>query len=74
MEYQALYHFEKQSTPEVQSTRWTEIESAILAEGTYDMTFDELEHGARVAWRNAPKCANRSKHMELTVQGSLSPL
>jgi nitric-oxide synthase len=36
-------------------------------EPTYELTFDELQHGARVAWRNAPKCANRKYWDSLTL-------
>lgn len=39
--------------------RMAQIRRSIELSGTYEHTFDELQHGARVAWRNAPKCANR---------------
>ena len=32
-----------------------------------EQTFGEIEHGARVAWRNASKCINRIVHQELTL-------
>ena len=35
--------------------------------GTYEHTFDELQHGARVAWRNAPKCSNRKYWQNLKL-------
>jgi len=35
--------------------RLDEIKRSIVTTGTYEHTFDELQHGARVAWRNAPK-------------------
>jgi nitric-oxide synthase, bacterial len=35
------------------------VAAAIRADGTYDHTFAELEHGARVAWRNSSRCIGR---------------
>ena len=35
------------------------IAADIDLRGRYEHTFDELQHGARVAWRNAGKCINR---------------
>lgn len=66
-EYCDLYHFEKQLSDNAKSIRWAEIEKDILGTGNYELTFDELEYGAKISWRNAPKCANRSKWLELAV-------
>lgn len=41
------------------SERINQVKTSIESTGTYTHTFDELQHGARVAWRNAPKCSNR---------------
>lgn len=59
IEYQELYQREKGRSNAVKQTRISEILAEIQATGTYRHTFDELQHGARVAWRNTPKCANR---------------
>ncbi|GAQ81306.1 nitric oxide synthase [Klebsormidium nitens] len=59
LEFQELYHHEKQSPKDVKARRVLEILASIDKEGTYSHTTDELEHGVRVAWRNAPKCSNR---------------
>jgi nitric oxide synthase oxygenase domain/subunit/sulfite reductase alpha subunit-like flavoprotein/hemoglobin-like flavoprotein len=48
--------------------RWSEILREIRATGTYTQTFDELEYGARVAWRNAPKCIGRISWRNLVVR------
>ncbi|HVL21951.1 MAG TPA: nitric oxide synthase oxygenase, partial [Amaricoccus sp.] len=48
--------------------RWSEILAEIRATGTYTHTFEELEHGARVAWRNAPKCIGRISWRNLVVR------
>ena len=66
-EYQVLYYKEQSSPPKAKEIRFREIESSIRSTGTYELTFDELQHGARVAWRNAPKCSNRSKWNELEL-------
>ena len=48
--------------------RRSEILSEIRATGTYTQTFEELEYGARVAWRNAPKCIGRISWRNLIVR------
>ena len=59
MEYQELYHHERKTPEAAKQERMREVRDDIARTGTYTHTFDELEHGARLAWRNAPKCANR---------------
>ena len=70
LEYCELYYHERQESMQVASglkgsdflpkeERMAQIRRSIELSGTYEHTFDELQHGARVAWRNAPKCANR---------------
>ncbi|RBN36340.1 nitric oxide synthase, partial [Priestia megaterium] len=39
--------------------RLKEIHQQIMSLGHYDHTFEELEHGARMAWRNSNKCIGR---------------
>lgn len=34
----------------------------IRRNGTYELAYNELQYGARLAWRNAPKCSNRKVH------------
>lgn len=48
--------------------RWSEVVAEIRATGTYTHTFEELEHGARLAWRNAPKCIGRISWRNLVVR------
>ena len=48
--------------------RWSEITHEIRATGTYTHTFEELEYGARLAWRNAPKCIGRISWKNLIVR------
>ncbi|WP_025907531.1 MULTISPECIES: nitric oxide synthase oxygenase [Bacillaceae] len=39
--------------------RLVQVQKEIEETGTYTHTFDELEHGARMAWRNSNKCIGR---------------
>lgn len=48
--------------------RRSEIMAEIRATDTYTQTFEELEFGARVAWRNAPKCIGRISWRNLIVR------
>ncbi|MEI5908622.1 nitric oxide synthase oxygenase [Bacillus spongiae] len=41
------------------SSRLNDIKIEIEESGTYVHTFEELEHGARVAWRNSNRCIGR---------------
>lgn len=47
--------------------RIAEIESAILSTGTYEHTFEELNYGAKMAWRNSNRCIGRFFWDSLTV-------
>ncbi|KAG2495439.1 hypothetical protein HYH03_006385 [Edaphochlamys debaryana] len=67
LEYQELYHRERGSSAEAKAARVKELLAEIAATGSYTHTFDELQHGARVAWRHAPKCANRKFWEELNL-------
>ena len=58
-EYARLYGKEKGLDETRVELRIAEIMASIDATGTYEHTIDEIRHGARVAWRNAPKCINR---------------
>ena len=66
-EFCHLFHSELGLSSDMELARWSEIESHVMIYHTYNLIFEELQHGARVAWRNAPKCPNRAKYMELTV-------
>jgi nitric-oxide synthase len=49
-------------------SRWLQIEAEFAARGTYRQTLEELEHGARVAWRNSTRCVGRKYWPSLTVR------
>lgn len=48
--------------------RWSEISHEIRATGTYTQTFEEIDYGAKLAWRNAPKCIGRISWKNLIVR------
>lgn len=48
--------------------RMRQIESAISLTRTYAHTYPELEHGARVAWRNSARCIGRLFWQKLIVR------
>ena len=56
---QRLYHTEHKTPAKDADARSLEILRSIEHKGTYEHTPEELQYGARVAWRNASKCANR---------------
>lgn len=51
LEYQDIYHRDKGSAAGLKEARVQQILDEIEATGSYTHTADELEHGARVAWR-----------------------
>ena len=44
---------------EEHSARLDEVLNSIEETGSYELTLQELEFGAKTAWRNAPRCINR---------------
>ena len=48
--------------------RFPEVEEQVGRSGTYEQTPSELEHGARVAWRNSVRCVGRLHWGMLQVQ------
>ena len=59
---QDIYHAETGSTSDSKAARVEQVLEQIRRHGTYELTFNELQYGARLAWRNAPKCSNRKVH------------
>ena len=50
------------------ASRWETVEKSILETGTYDLTFEELEYGVQLAWRNEPRCTARIQWGNLVSQ------
>lgn len=73
IEYIELYYHERGDDMHgktgfiTKEKRMDMVKQSIKETGTYEHTFDELQHGARVAWRNAPKCANRKYWQQLKL-------
>ena len=55
------------STGDLEDRR-RQVGEAISLTGTYEHTFDELEYGARVAWRNNSRCIGRLYWRSLRVR------
>lgn len=55
-------------TDGVFAKRMSEIEQEIVATGTYTQTLDEIQTGARLAWRNSAKCIGRISWNTLLVR------
>ncbi|MCH5586056.1 nitric oxide synthase oxygenase [Shimazuella sp. AN120528] len=47
--------------------RVQEIKEEIITNGTYQHTYEELSHGAKMAWRNSNRCIGRLFWNRLTV-------
>lgn len=67
IEYLTGYCSELGKTEAELLTRVEEVTKEIDAKGTYTHTFEELEHGARTAWRNNNRCIGRLFWSTLTV-------
>jgi len=71
--YLELFHAETDQLDRL-GERLAQVFSEIRETGTYTQTFEELQHGARVAWRNSNKCVGRHywPSLELLDYRSLS--
>jgi nitric-oxide synthase, bacterial len=49
------------------ATRIAAIRDSVDEEGSYEHTYEELEHGARMAWRNSNRCIGRLFWKSLNV-------
>ena len=55
------------SYEEKYQARLNEIRGEIEEKGSYEHTYEEIVFGARMAWRNAPRCVNRIVWRQLEV-------
>ncbi len=67
IEFLSGYFSETGKTEEELLSRIEEVTQEIDAKGYYTHTFEELEHGARMAWRNNNRCIGRLFWNTLTV-------
>src|SRR3982074_767390 len=56
------------SCVEISARRWSQIEDEFERTGTYWQSAEELEYGAKVAWRNSTRCIGRLHWQNLTVR------
>ena len=47
--------------------RWRVVKEEILECGSYDLTFEELQYGCNLAWRNEPRCPARIQWQNLVT-------
>ncbi|MDQ0247421.1 nitric-oxide synthase [Bacillus fengqiuensis] len=62
-----LSYKELGKTEEDMNRRLKDVKQDIQETGTYQHTFEELEHGAKLAWRNSNRCIGRLFWNSLTV-------
>ncbi|KAH9512565.1 hypothetical protein Btru_038802, partial [Bulinus truncatus] len=48
--------------------RWTEVQESVDKTGTYDLTTAELTFGAKLGWRNSPRCIGRIQWSKLQIK------
>lgn len=60
--------YEELGKPDAARGRIEKIRHSIAENGYYEHTEEELEHGARMAWRNAPRCIGRLYWSALEVR------
>ncbi|XP_054717467.1 nitric oxide synthase, inducible-like [Uloborus diversus] len=58
----------KSSTADDFHNRMNQIQLEVRTTGTYQLTFEELTFGAKLAWRNASRCIGRIQWNKLEVQ------
>lgn len=61
--YQSIKRFNS----EQHRQRWEQITREIEDRGTYDLTQTELVYGAKLGWRNSPRCIGRIQWSKLQV-------
>jgi nitric-oxide synthase len=66
-EFIQLSYRERGKTEEEITRRIADMKREIHEPGTYEHTFEELEHGAKLAWRNSNRCIGRLFWQSLTV-------
>ncbi len=67
-EFLELLQREQDPSPVALDSRLHEIRSEIARRGTYRQTSEELETGARIAWRNSTRCVGRKYWPSLIVR------
>lgn len=58
-EFIKMFYSEQNRSPAELSNRLREIEYSIAEHGVYEHSYEELEFGAKAAWRNSNRCIGR---------------
>ena len=58
----------KRLNSEAHEQRWSDVYQQIVSTGTYNLKETELIFGAKLAWRNAPRCIGRIQWSKLQVR------
>ncbi|WP_285757181.1 nitric oxide synthase oxygenase [Nocardiopsis ansamitocini] len=66
-EFLRLFHTERSDAGDFR-TRWSQVRVEIARTGTYTHTPEELQFGAKVAWRNSSRCIGRLYWNSLQVR------
>jgi hypothetical protein len=59
LDFLEAFALEKKIDFQSHATRVAQVEKEITSKGTWTPRFEELEHGARMAWRNNARCIGR---------------
>ena len=59
LDFLEAFALEKKIDSQTQAARLLQVEKEIASTGTWTPSFEELEHGARMAWRNNARCIGR---------------
>lgn len=66
-DYLTLYYLENNLGEAEMAARIEHVVEEITATGTYKQTYDELEYGVKVAWRNSSRCIYRIQWRKIKV-------
>lgn len=58
----------KRGGSEAHEMRWQDVQAQIASSGSYQLKETELIFGAKLAWRNAPRCIGRIQWSKLQVK------
>jgi nitric-oxide synthase, bacterial len=58
-EFIKMFYSEQNKSPDELNNRLRDIEYSIAEHGLYEHTYEELEFGAKAAWRNSNRCIGR---------------
>lgn len=58
-EFMKMFYGEQNKSPAELNNRLREIENSIAEQGFYEHSYEELEFGAKAAWRNSNRCIGR---------------